>query len=473
MSAQWTDGFDQLAAHVQTFTPEWAAPITELPAEQIRATARVMAERCRRSVIVPGRHATWYGNDTQRMRAVYIINALLGAYGREGGLYFNKPPYIEAYPHPPFAVVGSAGGCSAEPGARGRAASRPHRQGACRRRAREVPARRHGHAGADRADDHRQAVSDQGADRLRHQPAPHHPQRAAHQGGAQASWTSCSSWTSCPRSTSPGRTWCCPRRPYLERYDELWTVAHKTPYIALREPAVAPLYDTKPAWWIARELGLRLGLETYFQWETVEEYLNPADVDRLRAWTRCADSRGVIIQKGKPYLEDFDGQLALPHGQRARSSSIPRSLALAGHDPMPVYEPVEEPPAGYLRLLYGRHPVHTFAKTQNTPLLTELYPENEVWVNESVAAALGFADGDRLAGEPGRRAQRPGQGQGDAAHPPGRSLHGARLRANAPGMTQAQRQGRQRQQTADALRAGPISGGAGMRVNFVRIVKEA
>ena len=62
------------------------------------------------SVIVPGRHVVWYGTDTQRMRAVYILNALLGAYGRPGGLYFNQAPYLEEHPHPPYAVVGGAGG---------------------------------------------------------------------------------------------------------------------------------------------------------------------------------------------------------------------------------------------------------------------------------------------------------------------------------------------------------------------------
>jgi thiosulfate reductase/polysulfide reductase chain A len=59
---------------------------------------------------VPGRHVVWYGNDTQRMRAVYVVNALLGAYGRPGGLYFNKPPYLEEHPHPPYAVIGGVGG---------------------------------------------------------------------------------------------------------------------------------------------------------------------------------------------------------------------------------------------------------------------------------------------------------------------------------------------------------------------------
>lgn len=114
--AEWTQGFDKLAAHVAEMTPEWASAITELDPELIRTTARVMAEHLPRSVIMPGRHVTWYGNDTQRTRAVYIINSLLGAYGREGGIYFSKSPYIEAYPHPPFAVAGSSGGCSAEPG---------------------------------------------------------------------------------------------------------------------------------------------------------------------------------------------------------------------------------------------------------------------------------------------------------------------------------------------------------------------
>jgi thiosulfate reductase / polysulfide reductase chain A len=107
---KWTVGFAQLAAHVKDFTPEWATSITDLPADQIRETAREMGRNRPQSLIVPGRHVVWYGNDTQRMRAVYIINALLGAYGRDGGLYFNKSPFIDEYPHPPWQVVSGAGG---------------------------------------------------------------------------------------------------------------------------------------------------------------------------------------------------------------------------------------------------------------------------------------------------------------------------------------------------------------------------
>ena len=78
--------------------------------QSARTSAREMGHSLPQAVIVPGRHVTWYGNESQRMRAVYIINALLGAVGRPGGLYFNKPPFLDEHPHPPFAVVGGAGG---------------------------------------------------------------------------------------------------------------------------------------------------------------------------------------------------------------------------------------------------------------------------------------------------------------------------------------------------------------------------
>ncbi|MBI3941629.1 MAG: molybdopterin-dependent oxidoreductase [Chloroflexi bacterium] len=107
---KWTQGFDKLASHVQDFTPEWAAGITDLPADLIRQTGREMGNNRPQSVIVPGRHVVWYGNDTQRMRAVYIINALLGAIGTPGGLYLSKSPFIDEYPHPPWAVISGAGG---------------------------------------------------------------------------------------------------------------------------------------------------------------------------------------------------------------------------------------------------------------------------------------------------------------------------------------------------------------------------
>lgn len=471
--AQWAQGFDALAAHVAEMTPEWAAAITELDAELIRTTARVMADNLPQSVIMPGRHVTWYGNDTQRMRAVYIINALLGAYGREGGIYFNKSPYIEAYPHPPFAVAGSSGGCSAEPGAESA----------------ELPV---GPSGKARADGARTKFL-RGATAMQELIEPMitgepYPIKALIVYGTNLLNT----------IPNPERTlealkkldlvvvidvlpmehvaWAdvvLPEATILERADDLWTVAHKTPYIALREQAVEPYADTKPGWWIARELGLRVGLEKFFKWETVEEFVETrlktigSSIEKLRA------EGGVLVQKGKPYLADFKSGSPFTTAS-GKIELYSEQLALAGQDPLPVYTPTEEPPQGYFRLLYGRHPVHTFAKTQNTPLLNQLNPENDLWLNATVAASMGIKNGDRVYVE----------NQDGVRTGPIKVKVTQRIRPdavfmshgfgrNAPQLSLANGRGASDAALITRYALDPISGGAGMRVNFVRIVKEA
>lgn len=250
----WTVGFDELKAHVADLTPEWASAITDLPADLIRETARVMADSLPQSAIVPGRHVTWYGNDSQRMRAVFIINSLLGAPVRPGGLYLNRAPYVEAYPHPPFAVAGSAGGCSAEPGAD----SGP------------LPL---GPSGKARADGARTTFM-RGATALQELIEPMitgkpYPIKGLIVYGVNLLHT----MPNAPRIIEALKqldyilvidvlpqehvAWAdvvMPEAGYLERYDELCTVSHKTPFITMREPAIPPLYDTKPGWWMAREL---------------------------------------------------------------------------------------------------------------------------------------------------------------------------------------------------------------------------
>jgi thiosulfate reductase/polysulfide reductase chain A len=39
-------------------------------------------------------------------------------------------------------------------------------------------------------------------------------------------------------------------------------------------PAFEPKDDTKPAYWMARELAVKLGLESYFPAKTIEEFLD-------------------------------------------------------------------------------------------------------------------------------------------------------------------------------------------------------
>ena len=470
---QWTMGFDELEAHVRDFTPEWASEITDLDAGLIRETIRVMAETKPQSVIMPGRHVTWYGNDAQRMRATYLVNALLGAYGREGGMYFNKSPYLEEYPHPPYAVAGSSGGCSA---------------GGSAEISDELPLGPTGKARADGARD----TFWRGATAIQELIDPMitgdpYPIKGLIVYGTNL----LNSIPNKPRTIEALKAldlvvaidvlpmehvaWAdvvLPESTYLERYDSLWAVAHKTPYIAMREPAIAPMYDTKPAWWMAKELGQRVGLEKYFPWEDIEEYLNHelrsvgSNLDDMRA------QQGIITQKGKPYFEDY-GDASPFHTASGKIELYSQALADRGLDPMPTYEPTAEPPDGFYRLLYGRAAVHTFAKTQNTPVLNELYPENELWLNASKADEEGLEDRQEvwLENQDGARSgpikvKVTERIRGDAVFMP----HG--FGHKSEGLTRVNGVGASDTELQTRYVLDPISGGAGMRVNFVRILQE-
>jgi thiosulfate reductase / polysulfide reductase chain A len=263
-----------------------------------------------------------------------------------------------------------------------------------------------------------------------------------------------------------------PEATYLERYDEFWVCSHKTPYIAMREPAVEPYAQTKPAWWMVRELGLRLGLDDFFQWKDAEEYLNrrlgslSLNLDKLR------EQNGIMIQKGKPWLEDFEKENSSPFATESGKIELyAASLEKSKLDPLPKYEPPAEPPANQFRLIYGRSPVHTFARTQNTPVLNELVAENELWVNDQVTAALGLKHGDRVLVE----------NQDGVRSGPIRVKATPRIRKDAvymvhgfghyaPGLRRADRRGASDAALQTRYALDPISGGAGLRINFVKLV---
>lgn len=264
-----------------------------------------------------------------------------------------------------------------------------------------------------------------------------------------------------------------PEASYLERYDELWACGHKTPYIAMREPAVQPLGDTKPAWWMVRELGLRLGLEEYFGWKTVEDYLNTRlssiglNLEKLHA------QGGITIQPGKAYLEDFGKEETPFATESGKIELYSTALVKSNHKALPEYEPLAEPPAGFFRLLYGRSPLHTFARTQNTPVLNELEPENPVWISSDLAKERGWKDGDLvwLENQDGAKSgpvkvKATPRIRRDAVY----MVHG--FGHNAPGMTRANKKGASDTALETRYALDPICGGAGMRVNFVKIIKE-
>ena len=152
-------------------------------------------------------------------------------------------------------------------------------------------------------------------------------------------------------------------------------------------------------------------------------------------------------------------------------------LASLGFDPMPTWHDgeLEEPPAGYYRLLTGRAPTHTFGRTTNNRLLSEVLSENAVWVNAAVAARWGLVNGERvhLQNQDGVRSTFSAPVKvTERIHPDAVYLvhgygHTARQLRFAHG------RGIDDNELITRYKTDPIMGGTGMNVNFVTFVRAA
>nr|HPM88376.1 molybdopterin dinucleotide binding domain-containing protein [Bacteroidales bacterium] len=200
-----------------------------------------------------------------------------------------------------------------------------------------------------------------------------------------------------------------PECTYLERYDELRVGPHRKPQIALRMPATEPLYNTKPAFWMARELAKRLGVIDYFPFEKIEDQLD-WQLKQIGSSLEEMKKTGVKTFE-RPYEDLYfaPGENVEFYTPSGKIELYSLSIEEAGFDPMPKYTPHEEPPEGYYRLNYGRAPMHTFSRTANNPNLTDLMDENSLWVNPGVAKEWGLTSGQYiyLENQDGKRSEFP------------------------------------------------------------------
>lgn len=453
---QYAVGMKELRDHVQPFTPEWAGPITELSAEQIRETAHAMAEARPAVAVHPGRHVTWYGDDTQRARAMAVLTALLGAYGRKGGMFLPTKVKQGRIPLPSFpeSERGRAdGGGSAYP------LATEETQGLTQGL---VEATRTGHPYSIKA----WVVYGQNV--LESIPQRQDTLKAIEQLEFMAVVDVL------PVEQTNYADLVLPEATYLERYDPPAVVTtSKRPFVAVRQPAIEPLYESKPGWWIAKQMASRLGLEDYFPWTDPNDHLARL-VQPLGTNMAEVKSLGAVSFDGHPYIEDrteTDGPIfPTQSGKIELYSSVLKDL---NFDPLPKFSPPEGPPPGFVRLIYGRAPMHSFARSENNAWLHELMPDNQVWIHREVAESFGVKDGERvvLENQDGARslpiAVRATESiRKDCAY----MVHG--FGALAPGLKKAHKKGASDSQLITRVKIDPIMGGTGMRVNFVRITAE-
>lgn len=88
--AEWVMGFEEWRDFIiaSGYTPQWAAPITDIPAQDIRHMAEQIAaaDGC---VIFASRGVNQHTNSVQTNRVLMFVAAITGNWGRRGGAFFN------------------------------------------------------------------------------------------------------------------------------------------------------------------------------------------------------------------------------------------------------------------------------------------------------------------------------------------------------------------------------------------------
>jgi len=265
-----------------------------------------------------------------------------------------------------------------------------------------------------------------------------------------------------------------PECTYLERYDVLRTSPHRKPAIALRMPAAEPLNNTKPGYWIARELSKKLELESYFPFEKQEDLI---DWQLKKIGSSLDEMKTIGVKNFEReyddiyFAEDENVEFYTDSGTIELYSAY---FEQYGFDPLPKYIPHEEPAEGYYRLIYGRAPMHTFGRTSNNPNLTDLMDENKIWINPKVAKEWGLQNDQEiwLKNQDGAITDFPAKVRiterirWDSVY----IIHG--FGHTQKQMTRCYGKGASDTRLITKVLTDPVMGGTGMRGNFVTFVTE-
>lgn len=445
---KYTTGFQELQSSVRKYTPQWAAEETEISESRIIETAKIIGANAPSVCIHPGRFAAWDGKDTQRERCLAILSAILGTWGRKGGIYLPTQTGLNKL--------------------KGKGFPAPSRPG--------VTKGNHPFAKPQLMQEVRRATITEnpypikgwivaGTNVMKSIPDQRETLQAVNNLDLLVAIDIL------PYDTVMMADVILPECTYLERHDALMEAKGRALTLSIRQPAVKPLHESKEGWWIAKELAKRLALDEYFPYTTYEDYIKEecaamqVSYDKLKQY-------GTLFFKNtsKPYItEDNKPVFHTPSGKIELYS---RQLKDAGFDPVPQYASPETPDEGWFRLLFGRSPVHTFSRTTNNQRLHELYKENAVWINADSALNMGISqdqyvvlvnqDGVRSNPVKARVTQRIRKDCVFMVHGFGSMNRGLKL---------ASGKGADDQKLITKYVADPISGSTGMRVNFIKIVK--
>ncbi len=364
--ARYTTGFDQVAQEVQKYTPEWAAPLTDIPADTIRRIAREFAAAAPYVLAHNGWRTSNFVNSFQTERAITILNAIVGNWNvtlqgaaGEGGGPLGKPPQP---PYPRISALRLDGVPSKYPVV-------PLKIGVFQELRDNIvsgqPYQAHGWF-----------IS-------RQNPAMSLPDRNK-TFEALSKMDFIVTVDILLNDTAWFSDVVLPESSYLERYDPLTPVGDK---IFLRQPVIEPQGDTRSALWIYKQLGERLGLGDFFQYKDEEDYIR-----------QQLAPLGISLEdvRAKGYIQLPAGEAPgftwnTPSGKIELFSN---TLAQVGFPGVPIWQEPPQPSDGQFYLLTGKVAQSSQFGSQNNKLLHKVADEPRMWINDKVAADRGLVDGD-------------------------------------------------------------------------------
>ena len=375
---KWVDGLKELESFVIPYTPEWASAETGIPANEIIEFAHEIAQASPAVIFHPGWMMARYSDSFYSVRTNYILNALMGAFETPGGLFFQKGPgdagakglnaLLDSIPKPEEKRVDGCGW------------KLKHFDGGPGLLQLLYPALLSGKPYPVKA-----YIA------FRHDPLLSLPDPEAQ----KKAFDKLDLLVAIDANYSETGWYAdvlLPSATYLEKSSILTTGKGLKPSFGIRQQAVEPRNDARPDWWIFKSLAERLGAGEHFKFKDMEDF-----------WKFQLKGTGVkvsdLAKKGSVSLADkpiwWDRMKDLKFKTPSKKIEFVSSrLQESNIESFKPYESPQKPDEGHYRLAFGRSPVHTHGRTQNNPVLSEIMPENQLWINADEAAKMGVANGD-------------------------------------------------------------------------------
>ena len=282
--AEYATGFDELKARVVKYTPEWQEPITDISAETVRRIAREMAAKAPRVLVYSPRRNTRTTNDLGMGLTIAILNSLFGVWDRKGGVYtpqvFAVPePDLPPFPHAMKPLPEGGGDFDFSGNAQGNSHAHVERADGA-----GVPGRWPvANADYGLTNEMWKALAEQkpyplkglltaGGNGFMHS----QNKEVIHRALMNADFYVAADIL--PNEMNAYADILIAESSYLERYDDLQIGGAREGYVALREPAMKPIYDTRSSWEICTALSRRMGVEKFFPHETTEALLEEMQI---------------------------------------------------------------------------------------------------------------------------------------------------------------------------------------------------